>query len=97
MAFAVIYGFFSGTFLSLAPLAVVMLIIPNMSRIGVRMGMNFFLGALGLLIGTPIAGAIVKESWPGLQAYGAVSLLVCFFLLIGVRGTKKSLRLTEKF
>lgn len=96
IVFAILYGFFSGTFLSVAPMAVVVLIIPNMQRIGVRMGMNFFVGALGLLVGTPVAGAILKSSWVGMQAFCGATLAICTLFLFGVKVTKKSWNLLDK-
>ncbi|PKX91449.1 MFS general substrate transporter [Aspergillus novofumigatus IBT 16806] len=46
IVFACLYGFFSGRF-------------PNMSIVGTRMGMCFTFAGLGLLIGNPIAGALL--------------------------------------
>lgn len=96
ITFAVFYGFFSGTFLSLAPVACMVLVIPKMHLIGVRLGMNFFVGALGLLIGTPVAGVILKSSWTGLQAFNGATLLLgtaCFF---GIKFSKSGWNVMEK-
>lgn len=40
-----------------------------MSVLGVRMGMICFPTAIGFLIGNPIGGAILKDSWIGLQIF----------------------------
>ncbi|KAI0920318.1 hypothetical protein AcW1_002092 [Taiwanofungus camphoratus] len=57
--FAVFYGFFSGTFVSLPPSTVASLS-PDLKKVGSRMGMSFAFAGVGLLIGNPIAGAILN-------------------------------------
>ena len=59
--FCVLYGFFSGSFVSIPPTVLVTLS-PSMGVVGTRMGMCFALGGLGLLIGTPVAGQLIKQS-----------------------------------
>ena len=55
------YGFFSGTLVSLPPTIYVHLAGPNnRGRIGTRMGMGFAFVSVGMLVGTPICGAILK-------------------------------------
>lgn len=58
---AVFYGFFSGTFVSLPP-TIYVKITANRGMIGTRMGMGFAITSLGLLVGTPISGAILSAS-----------------------------------
>ena len=72
VAFAVLYGFFQGPFVSL-PATIVATLTPDMSKIGVRMGMMLAASGLGSLVGEPIAGAILNGSggWVGLQAWCA--------------------------
>lgn len=41
----------------------------DMRSIGTRFGINMFAGALGILIGSPVGGAIFPESWPGAQIF----------------------------
>jgi MFS family permease len=53
-----IFGFFSGTFVSLPPTIIVHMT-TNRGLIGTRMGMCFAFVSLGVLVGTPIAGAIL--------------------------------------
>ena len=74
IVFASMYGFFSGTFVSLPPAAIVS-ISPSLDVVGTRMGMSFGVASLGLLIGTPIAGAILAHGWPGLQVRGIEPLM----------------------
>ena len=60
VVFCVLYGFFSGSFVSIPPTVVVTLS-PNMGVVGTRMGMCFALGGLGLLVGTPVAGQLIRQ------------------------------------
>ncbi|WPH02835.1 Hypothetical protein R9X50_00570300 [Acrodontium crateriforme] len=55
------YGFFSGALVSLPPTIFVHLT-ANRGVIGTRMGMGFSVMSIGLLIGTPISGAILKAT-----------------------------------
>ncbi len=57
--FAVLYGFFAGAYVSLVPPVIVDLT-PEMSVVGTWMGMSLFIAAFGLLIGNPIAGALIN-------------------------------------
>ncbi|KAK1833855.1 major facilitator superfamily domain-containing protein [Podospora conica] len=83
VVFALLYGAFSGGVVSLTPTVLVGLS-PEPSRVGARMGMGFLVTGVSLLIGTPIAGAIVRgytePRWQGVKAYSATGLLVSTFL-----------------
>ncbi|GAB1211003.1 hypothetical protein ATERTT37_000113 [Aspergillus terreus] len=57
---ALLYGFFSGAFVSLPPTCFVKLS-PDRGLIGTRMGMGYAVMAVGNLIGTPSAGAILQD------------------------------------
>ena len=57
---ALLYGFFSGAFVSLPPTCFVHLS-PDRSLIGTRMGMGYAVMTIGNLIGTPVAGAILQN------------------------------------
>ncbi|KAL6717307.1 hypothetical protein ACLMJK_005222 [Lecanora helva] len=61
ITFSLIYGFFSGTFVSLPPTVFVFLSLDNRALIGTRMGMGFAIASCGALAGTPIAGAILNN------------------------------------
>jgi MFS family permease len=61
IAFCVLYGFFAGAIVSLAPFALVT-ISPDLSVVGTRMGMSFGFASFGLLIGSPIGGALLKTN-----------------------------------
>ncbi|CAK1357395.1 putative transporter MCH4 [Cercospora beticola] len=72
--FCIFYGLFSGTFVSLPPTTVVSLS-PSLSVVGTRMGMSFSFAAFGILVGNPVAGAILKSGgWLGLQLFCACSV-----------------------
>ncbi|VDC05949.1 unnamed protein product [Peniophora sp. CBMAI 1063] len=58
VTFAVLYGLFSGALLALARASLASLT-NDVSRMGTRMGMASALGGVGLLIGNPVAGALV--------------------------------------
>ncbi|PVI04849.1 MFS general substrate transporter [Periconia macrospinosa] len=71
------YGFFSGTFVSIPPTIVVSLSLDARHKIGTRMGQCFACVSIGLLIGTPIGGAILdtKSGFTGTWIYGGVLLM----------------------
>lgn len=58
IVFGIIYGFLSGAVVSLPPQVLVRLV-PNMQLVGTWMGMSLCVAALGILIGSPIAGTII--------------------------------------
>ena len=83
VVFCVLYGFFSGTFVSLpGPMGVSLS--PNMKTIGRRLGVSVAFSGTGLLIGNPIAGLITRNgrNWTGLQIWAGVLVVVsgCFVL-----------------
>ncbi|KAL6299490.1 major facilitator superfamily domain-containing protein [Sparassis latifolia] len=78
--FAVLYGFFSGAFVSL-PSPTLASLSPDLKKIGTRMGMMFGITAIGLLIRTPIAGALFVHA----QIFCGVVLLSTVVLLLGAR------------
>ena len=83
--FAVLYGFASGTFVSLAP-AIVAQITSDMRQIGTRTGSMFGLVSFAALIGNPIAGALLSDDndqYLYLQIFTGVAIAVgtAFFVL----------------
>ncbi|RYO86054.1 hypothetical protein DL766_003647 [Monosporascus sp. MC13-8B] len=79
VAFALLFGFFNGGVTSLPPSAIAVLT-PDLSRLGTRMGMTFLFTGSAVLVGTPIAGAILRSyseaAWNGLIAYSGATLMV---------------------
>ena len=95
MIFCLLYGFVSGFYLTL-PAVIVVSLSPHLGVVGVRMGMAFAVGALGLLIGQPIAGAIVKSGWVGLQAFTGATLLVSAIIMAAARVSKVGFQVTAR-
>jgi len=79
IVFCILYGFFSGAFLSLGPVVIAELS-PSSDVFGSRLSMLFIPAAVGVLIGNPIAGAILKSGWIGLQVFGGSTLAVAMLL-----------------
>ncbi|KAF0327999.1 Aspyridones efflux protein apdF [Colletotrichum sp. SAR11_59] len=82
IVFALIYGCFSGGMVSITP-SVIVSLSPDLGRVGTRMGMMNFTSGISILIGTPIAGAILggysEVEWQAMIGYGAAALTVgCF-------------------
>lgn len=78
------YGFFSGSFVSLPPTILVYLSTDARDKIGTRLGQSFGIVAIGLLVGTPIGGAIQEHSgfdalwiYGGCLLFGSAAFLVC--------------------
>lgn len=82
VVWCVFYGFFSGAFVSLQGAAVASMA-TNMATIGTRFGINMFCGALGILIGSPVGGAIFPSSWVGCQLFCAFTLLCSTVSIVG--------------
>ncbi|KAH7138956.1 major facilitator superfamily domain-containing protein [Dendryphion nanum] len=80
------YGFFSGTFVSLPPTIVVHLSADRRDKIGTRLGQSFAVIAVGLLIGTPIGGAILDRSgFDAIWIFGGVMLCASAVILAAAR------------
>lgn len=95
--FALLFGSFSGTFVSLPPTTIVSLS-PHLGVVGTRMGMAFTVASLGLLVGPPVSGAILNSTgkWIGPQTLAGTTTCVAALFLVGARickaGTKISVR-----
>ncbi|KAK5699290.1 hypothetical protein LTR17_023383 [Elasticomyces elasticus] len=85
VAFCVIYGFFSGSFVSLTAVLWASLC-PDVNRMGTRTGMMTVPVAAGLLLGNPIAGELVRRgSFVGLQIFCAATVMAATCLLVAAR------------
>ena len=85
--FCALYGFFSGALVSLPP-TVVATLSPDMSVVGTRMGMSFTFAGFGLLIGNPIAGAILNVAegkFHGAQAFSAATTMGGAVMFVTIR------------
>lgn len=67
-----------------------------MGVVGVRSGMLFVPISFGLLIGNPIAGAILKRGWLGLEAFCGVLLIISGIIIVAARVSHVGWRLTLK-
>lgn len=83
---AIFYGFFSGGFVSLPPVVMASMT-PDIRNLGTRMGMVFAITSIGLLIGTPIGGAILTQTnqYFGVQIFTACCLITSAILMSIVR------------
>lgn len=99
LAFCVLYGFFSGTFVSL-PAPTVASMTPNLAMLGARMSMAFMAAGLGSLIGSPIAGAILAsdggENWTMLQVWSGLLLVLSAASMMGARVARVGFKLNAK-
>ena len=89
IALAVLYGIFSGVYLSL-PGVVMVSITKDKSRIGTRIGMAFSFIGLGILAGGPGGGRILgsnpsSSNWERTWIYAGVCALVSGAIFVGLR------------
>lgn len=83
-AFAVFYGYFSGGVQNLFPVTISR-IMPDLSKIGARVGMAFTIVSISCLTGPPLAGAFVNYNhgqYLDLQMFGGTSMVAGSFFLI---------------
>lgn len=94
---AVFYGFFSGGFVSLPPVVMASMT-PDVRDLGTRLGMVFAITSIGLLIGTPIGGAILADTneFLGVQLFTACCLTTSAVLMACVRFLRSGLKLHVK-
>ncbi|KAL5114458.1 hypothetical protein ACEQ8H_007655 [Pleosporales sp. CAS-2024a] len=91
------YGFFSGSFVSLPPTVVVVLSQDARHKIGTRLGQSLAIVSIGILIGTPIGGAILDSGgFPALWAFGGAMLFAGTALHISARLSWAGWRLMKK-
>lgn len=97
ITFAALYGIFIGSFTSLPGVTVVGLS-PDLSKVGLQLGVSFIVAGLGCLIGGPIAGAILRSQggWAGLQAWCGVLLVLFGGLTATARILETGFRLKAK-
>ena len=94
--FAALFGFFSGSGISLAPVCIAS--ISPLSEIGVRLGVNMAVGAIASVTSPPIAGAILDRSggsYVNVAIYAGACMGVGILFIIGVRVQLVGWRLTK--
>lgn len=88
VAFALLYGLFSGGIVSVTP-SVIVCLSPDMGRVGTRMGMLFFTTGIAILVGTPAGGAILgsaeDRNWQATIAYAAGGVMLGALLFTASR------------
>lgn len=102
IATSFLYSLISGGLMALPP-AVLVALSPDLRQIGVRVGMALTVGSLGVLIGPPIAGAILARQnvgseahdYKGVLVFTGVALLVCGAFMSATRVIKKGLTLAK--
>lgn len=97
ITFACFYGFFSGAFVAIMPVTIVVLT-SDLRKIGTRMGHAFFVSSFGLLVGTPVAGAILTSSgkYLGVQIFAGILLIVTGCTILAARVAKVGTKLRAK-
>ena len=83
-AFAVFYGYFSGGVQNLFPVTVSR-IMPDLSKIGTRVGMAFTIVSLSCLTGPPLAGAFItheRGAYLDMQMFGGSSMIAGSLFLL---------------
>ena len=95
--FSVVYGFFAGAITTVTAVIDVALC-PTLDVVGVRMGMLLVPWALGLLVGEPVAGAILASTggWSGLQIFAGAVISAAVVLGVAVRILKYGWSLRTK-
>lgn len=96
VAFAVIFGFSSGGFISLAPTLIAQ--ISDIRQIGTRVGAAFAVQSIGALIGSPIGGAIVSAQngdYVGLQVFCGVSISAGCLIFVTARVVQAGFKMNK--
>ncbi|KZT05783.1 MFS general substrate transporter [Laetiporus sulphureus 93-53] len=77
IVFALLYGFFSGSYLSLSAAALASLA-KSVDEVGVRLGAAYFMASFAFLTGTPINGALLgtDDRWYRPTVFSGVVLVV---------------------
>ena len=96
IVFAILYGSGSGLILSLMPTGFPTFV-KDVKLIGTNLGMAFMIDSIGVLIGTPISGAILRDtgSFTGLQAFAGSMVLAAAILMGMARISKAGVGLTK--
>lgn len=90
ITFTMLYGFFTGTFVSVTNAALVNLT-DDIKIVGTRLGMSFTCAGFGLLIGNPVAGALINletGSFIRMQIFGGVLVMGSAALFFAARFAK---------
>lgn len=79
------------------PFSIFVRLSPSVDVAGVRMGIVNAVSSLGILIGTPLGGAILRHGcWIVLQMFDGGTLLVSIFSVFASRISKTGWRFTSE-
>ncbi|KAE8352069.1 MFS general substrate transporter [Aspergillus coremiiformis] len=94
---AILYGLTSGGFVSLPPVVMASMT-KDIRDLGTRLGMVFSTTSIGLLIGTPIGGAILDRThdYLGVQLFTACSLITAAAIFAALRLSRTGFNLAVK-
>jgi predicted MFS family arabinose efflux permease len=90
VAFAILYGFFSGSFVSLPP-STILSLSNDLNKVGTHLGMSFSIAGIGILIGSPVGGALLNLDtghFIRAQVFCAVVITISCACLVLARVTK---------
>ncbi|KAF5022438.1 hypothetical protein F66182_5523 [Fusarium sp. NRRL 66182] len=96
VVFAVIFGFSSGGYISLAPTLIAQL--SDIRQIGARVGAALAIQSFGALIGSPVAGAIVSAQngdYLGLQLLCGCSMMAGCLVIAAARYVQAGFRIVK--
>lgn len=86
IVFSILFGFTSGTFVSMTPALIQQL--SSVQEIGIRMGTSFSIISIAALTGNPIAGALIDRNAGGylyLKLFCGIAMGVGCSLLVAAR------------
>ncbi|WFD25044.1 hypothetical protein MNAN1_000006 [Malassezia nana] len=87
LVLVILYGFFTGSLLSSTP-NIVSAITEDVSEVNTRLGMASFMASFGILVGPPIAGALLQVEPPNYlraQLFSAITLTLSGLFMIATR------------
>lgn len=85
--FAVLYGAAFGLALAMAAMCILSLLKGQMAKFGTTLGMCLFFSSPGVLVGGPIAGAILNDgdNFVGVQAFSGCMIILAGLLALAAR------------
>ena len=94
-----LYGITSGTVVAITP-AVVAEITSDPKEVGTRIGMSYFVGGLGMLVGPPVAGRLLDmhdgSYYLGVQLFSACIMCAATMCLVMARAHKAGWHVLRK-